>query len=162
MKKANQKTLSNVFSCLKHSTNGDYVFQHASEPDRNWKFIIISEYCCYPARKILSACILFSSTWSLLVLYSEIRSRLSSPETMYLTEAAGLGAQMREELSSALQGNLKWLVIPNKPVPLLPLKKLQREQHFAGYLSSPEQEQKDQWQSRTGISNVTVSVGFSG
>lgn len=56
--------------------NLDYVL----EPDRYWEFIIIGEYCCQTERKILSACILSSSTWSLQVLYSEVRSLLSSPQ----------------------------------------------------------------------------------
>lgn len=60
---------------------------------------------------------ILSLTWSPQVLCSEVHSLLSPPEMMYLTEVAWLWAQMREELRSALQEDLKWLVISYKPSP---------------------------------------------
>lgn len=58
---------------------------------------------------------ILSLTWNPQVLGSEGHSLLSPPEMMYLTEAAWLWAQMREELRNALQEDLKWLVISGKP-----------------------------------------------
>lgn len=112
----------------------DYVFQHALEPDRNWEFIIIRVYCCYPGRKILNACILSWPTWSLQVLNTEVCSPLSSPEKIYLTRAAWLVAHSRKLLNGVFQKDLKPLVIPKKPVWLPSPKRLEKEQHFESSL----------------------------
>lgn len=101
---------------------------------------------------------ILSLTWSPQVLCSEVHSLLSPPEMMYLTEAAWLWAQMREELRSALQEDLKWLVISYKPSPFF-LWRDWRENSTFQAINLLLSRRKRQVTSRTWVSNSIAGVG---